>query len=442
MTDITAPSAAATAPEACSGAAIENPLRCRSAFGPGRPRLDLQTFSALRHRDFRYLWIGIFFMGAGQWVQQLTLGWLIYDMTGSAVLLGALNGLRTLPFLVSAPSAGVAADRMDRRTLLLNTQVLLSITALLMAILVVTGMVQVWHLFLFTLITGIGWAFNQPVRQALVPALVPKEDLSNAIALGSMGLNITKAIAPMAGGLLIAWFGAGGNFFVQAAAYLLVLIMVYQIRLEPPPTRVHQSSAFADLKDGLQYVGSNRLMLALIVCSLVPQVFAMPYQILMPIFQKDVLGVGPEGLGMLMAAPGVGAVASMLLYASVDHRLRRKGPILLGALILLGICLILFSQATSLPLAIMALLAVGGCQIIFMTTAMTMLQTLAPDALRGRVLSIYMLDRGLQPAGAFLAGVTTSFVGAPLTIAMMGLIVILLAVLVGWRVPHLRKVET
>jgi MFS family permease len=330
---------------------------------------------------------------------------------------------------------------MDRQKLLASTQMLLCATALTMAILVVTGMVQVWHLFLFTLITGIGWAFNQPVRQALVPAVVPKEDLSNAIALSSMAFNITKVVAPTMGGLLIAWFGAGGNFFVQAATYLLVLATVYQIRLKPVPARVQQSSAFVDLKEGLKYVGSNRLMLALIVCALVPQVFAMPYQTLMPIFQKDVLGVGPEGLGMLLAAPGVGAVPTMLLFASVAHRFHRKGLILLGALILWGTSLILFSQATSFPLAMAALVCVGSCQILFNITSMTMLQLLVPDAFRGRVVSIYMLDHGLQPAGAFLAGVTTSFVGAPLTISMMGLIVILLAVLVGWRVPRLREVE-
>ena len=180
-------------------------------------RIGSAAFSSLRHRDYRYLFAGTVFMSAGQWIQQVTLGWLLYDMTGSSVLLGVLNGLRTLPFLVSAPAAGVAADRMDRRGLLLITQVLLLITAFVMGFLVVTNRAEVWHLFVFTLITGLAWSFNQPVRQALLPSVVPKGDLMNAVALSAMCFNVTKLFAPTLGGLLIAWFGGGGNFFVQGA---------------------------------------------------------------------------------------------------------------------------------------------------------------------------------------------------------------------------------
>ena len=180
-------------------------------------RIGSAAFSSLRHRDYRYLFACTVFMSAGQLIQQVTLGWLLYDMTGSSVLLGVLNGLRTLPFLVSAPAAGVAADRMDRRGLLLITQVLLLITAFVMGFLVVTNRAEVWHLFVFTLITGLAWSFNQPVRQALLPSVVPKGDLMNAVALSAMGFNVTKLFAPTLGGLLIAWFGGGGNFFVQGA---------------------------------------------------------------------------------------------------------------------------------------------------------------------------------------------------------------------------------
>ncbi len=405
-------------------------------------RFRLRTFSSLRHLDYRYLWTGTMFMSAGQWIQQITLGWLLYDLTGSSVLLGALNGLRALPFLVSSPIAGVAADRMDRRKLLLNSQSVLIVTALGMGALVASGLLRVWHLFLFTLITGAAWSFNEPVRQTLVPNLVPKEELMNAVALHSAGFNLNKVIGPALGGLLIALFGAAGNFFVQGLAYAGVLVTIYLMHVPPTPVQARQSSVVANLKEGFAYVWSTPIVLALMVADMVPRIFAVPYQALMPVFQKDVLGVGPEGLGMLMAAPGVGAVLSTLLLASIAHSFRHKGLLVLGGLILLGIFLILFSRTTSFPLALVILVAVGGCQIMFMATVNTMVQMTIPDALRGRVMSLYMLDRGLMPAGALFAGITAHFIGAPATVSMMGLIVIVLAVLVAWRVPLIRRLKT
>jgi MFS family permease len=405
-------------------------------------RFRSRTFSSLRHLDFRYLWAGTVLMSAGQWIQQVTLGWLLYDLTGSSMLLGALNGLRALPFLVAGPIAGVAADRMDRRRLMVRTQYVLFATAIGMGVLVASGFLRPWHLFVFTLITGIAWAFNEPVRQSLVPGTVPKKELVNAIALNSAGFNLTKVIGPAVGGVLIAAFGASGNFFVQGAAYLGVLAMIYLMRLPPTLEEARKSSAFANLKEGLAYVWSNPTVLALMTAAYVPRVFAVPYQLLMPVFQKDVLRVGPEGLGMLMAAPGAGAVLAVLMLASVSHRIKRKGLLLLWSLIFLGAFLILFSRTTSFPLALMVLVGAGAFQIVFMTTTNTMLQLLVPDALRGRVMSLYMLDRGLQPAGSLLAGVMAHAIGAPATVAWMGSVVILLALLVAWRVPALRRIET
>ena len=272
------------------------------------PRFGLAAFAPLRHLNYRYLWTGTVLMSAGQWVQQVTLGWLLYDLTGSSMLLGALNGLRALPFLIAGPIAGVAADRMDRKALLVQTQYVLIVTALLMGVLVASGYLQPWHLFAFTLLTGMAWAFHEPVRQSLVPGVVPKNELMSAIALNSMGFNINKVLGPALGGVLIAAFGPAGNFFVQSAAYAGVLLMVYWMQVPPTPEEARHSSAVANLKEGLAYVWSNPTVFALMLAAYVPRVFAVPYQALMPVFQKDVLGVGPEGLGLLMAAPGAGAV--------------------------------------------------------------------------------------------------------------------------------------
>ncbi len=411
----------------------------RPLWGAITTRLGGETFASLRHRDYRYLWIGLLFMSAGQWIQQVTLGWLLYDMTGSSVLLGALNGVRTLPFLITGPLAGVAADRMDRRRLLIQTQAILAVTAGVMGLLVITGHAQVSHLFVFTLITGSAWTFNQPLRQAIVPTVVPKADLMNAVALSSAAINITKTLGPALGGLLIAWFGAGGNFFVQGAAYLGVLLMVYAMRVPATPTRDRPTSAASDLREGLAYMASRPMVLSLITASLVMTVFAMPYQALMPVFQKDVLHVGPEGLGLMLAAPGLGALTTTLLLASYAKRVRRKGVLLLGTLVLLGVCLILFSATRSLPVALLALTGVGGFQILFLSTNMTMVQLIVPDEMRGRMASLMMLDRGVAPAGALLAGIMAQYAGAPATSAAFGALVIGLALVVAWRVPRLRR---
>jgi MFS family permease len=406
------------------------------------PRFRFQTFSSLQHLDFRYLCAGTFMMSAGQWIQQVTLGWLVYEITGSSMLLGVLNGLRALPFLVTGPMAGVAADRMDRKKLLLRTQWVLIVTAVIMGALVASPLLHVWHIFVFTLITGIAWTFSEPVRQSMIPSVVPKTDLANAIALNSGGFNLMKIIGPALGGAMIALFGAAGNFFVQAAAYVGVLVMIYWMHVPPTPPEARRSSALANLKEGFAYVYSTPAVLALMALAYVPRVFAVPYQTLMPVFQKDVLGVGPEGLGLLMAAPGLGAVLAVLILASAGNRLKRQGLFLVGSIIVLGLFLILFSQITNFPLALISLVAIGVFQMLFLASTATLLQLIVPDQLRGRVMSLYMLDRGFMPAGALLAGIAAHFIGAPSTVAAMGAMVVILALMVAWRVPALRALET
>jgi len=401
-----------------------------------------QIFSSLHHRDFRYLVSGTFMMSAGQWIQQVTLGWLIYDLTGNSMLLGALNGVRALPFLVTGPMAGVAADRMDRKKLLLRTQWVLIVTAVLMGALVASGLLHVSHIFVFTLITGIAWTFTEPVRQSMIPSIVPKDELPNAIALNSGGFNLMKVVGPALGGAMIALFGPSGNFFVQAIAYVGVLFMIYWMNVPPTSAQTRQASALANLKEGFAYVWSTPAVLALMILAYVPRVFAVPYQTLMPVFQKDVLKVGPEGLGLLMAAPGVGAVIAVLLLASLGNRMRRQGLLLVAGIVILGFFLILFSQITYFPLALISLVFVGIFQMLFLASTNTILQMIVPDKLRGRVMSLYMLDRGFMPAGALFAGVTAHFIGAPWTVATMGAIVIVLVLVVAWRVPALRTLET
>ena len=419
---------------------MKKPLTIEStADGKATQSFFAQTFSSLKHSNFRHLFVGTVFMSAGQWIQNVTLGWLVYDLTGSSVLLGLLNGLRALPFLITSPIAGVVADRTDRKSILIVCQYVLMLTAISMGILVTAGFVRIWQVFTFTLITAVAWSFVDPVRQSMVPTLVPKENLMNAIALNSAAFNMTKVIGPSIGGLLIAIFGAGGNFFVQSAAYIGVLLSLYWMSAPPSSTEARRSSAMANLKEGMNYVWSNPALFALMTSALIPRIIAMPYQTLMPVFQKDVLGVGPEGLGLLLAAPGLGAGLAGFALATVSSRIKRQGLVLIFSLIGLGAGMNIFAWTTSFPLALAVLVAIGVFQIFYMATTNTMLQLIVPDHLRGRVMSIYMLDRGLMPLGSMTAGISAHWIGAPATVSYMGLAVIVLAVLLAWRAPVVRK---
>lgn len=407
-----------------------------------RGRIQLKTFTSLQSVDFRYLWFGILFMSAGTWMQRITLNWLIYDLTNSPILLGALNAMRTLPYLFLALHVGVIIDRVDKRRLLIFLQPILIASTAILGTLIVMSRVQVWHVFVFALVTAIVWAISQPLRQTLVPSLVPKGNLTNALSLTSMGYNINKVLGPALGGLLIGAVGAGGNFFIQSAAYMGVLFMVYAMNVPPRQNPPRQSSAIADIKEGLDYVRAKPAVLAVIMTALIPPLFAMPYLDLMPIFQKDVLGVGPEALGLMLAAPGIGALISLSTLATIGDRIKHKGILLLGGMGFFGLFIIIFSRMTTYPFVLLPLIGAGFCHLIFLVISNTMLQLLTPEELRGRILSIYYLNRGIGPLGSLVAGILANYLGAPLTVTLMGSGVILFVLLIAWRAPVIYQVET
>ncbi len=405
------------------------------------PTASRSTFSSLRNRDFRFLWAGTCFLSGGLWIQQVTLGWATYEMTGSSILLGAINGLRFVPFLIFSPLAGVAADRTDRRRLMMATQWCVLLTALGMGLVVSLELLEVWHLFAFTLVTGVVWSFSEPVRQALIPDVVPRAELMNAVALNSAAFNFTKVIGPSVGGVLIVAFGLAGNFYIQSATYLFVLWMIYRMHVPERISEAARSSVLSNLREGIRYVWADPVVFAVMATAMIPRLFAMPYQALLPIFQKDVLQVGADGLGLMMAAPGLGAMLAMLSVAHFASRVNRPGLLMLAALVFQGVFLALFALVRTLTLALATLVIVGGFQVLFMSVSNMVLHMTIPDQLRGRVMSIYMLDRGITPAGALLAGISAHFLGAPYTVLGMGALVLALAAVVILFLPGLRRVR-
>jgi MFS family permease len=399
----------------------------------------LKTFSSLQYRDYRLLWLGTVVMATGQWLQQVVLSWIVFELTGSAFLLGLINGVRFLPFLFTSLIGGVLADRMDRRRLMLWTQGYVFAMTLLMGLLFLSGRVEVWHLFVFTFVSGAGWSLMMPVRQSIVPALVPRTDLLNAVALSSVAFNITRTVGPAIGGLLLAAIGGGGTFLVQAVLYAGVLAMTAAMRVPvlAEPAGGRATSAWGSMVEGFRYIRATPVVGALLVVGLVPMLLGMPYQSLLPIFAADVYDIGPGGLGILIGFGGLGSFVVTLIVASAGD-FPHKGLVQLLALAALGVTLVLYSQITWLPLALVVLMAVGAAQMGYNTLNQTQLQTLTADAMRGRVMSVYMLNVGLVPAGSFAAGAVAALVGAPMTVAMMGVLITAIAVLAFVRVPSLR----
>ncbi|MBI2935909.1 MAG: MFS transporter, partial [Chloroflexi bacterium] len=389
------------------------------AVPPNQAKPKMGMLYALRFRNYRLLWIGTLFASAGQWIQSTTLGWVVYDLTGSKTLLGAIGAVTVIPMLLLAPWAGVAADRMDRRRLMLSSQVGVFLVALGLGVGLALHQVHVWHLFVFMLLMSVAQVFNNPVRQTVVFDLVPRDAIPNAVALNSAGFNSTRALGPTAAGFLIAWFGPAGNFFIQSAAYFGVVISVLMIAF-PQGRRIgRETSVVKNLGEGFRYVVKDPIALPLIILGLVPPLLLLPgLMTLMPVFAKDVFHSGPTALGLLLSALGVGGLVGALFTASLGQ-FERRGLLQLGALLGTSMAGVGFSFAPSMAIAFPLLVVSGFFGMVYQTTNQTVLQLSIPDQMRGRVISILMLNMGLVPLGGMIAGAGAEVIGAPYMVTIL-----------------------
>ncbi len=401
----------------------------------------ISTFRSLRHRNYRLLWIGTLFSSSGLWLQQVTINWLAFDLSGSSFVVGLASGARSLPLLGLGPVGGVMADRYDKKRLMLLTQIAQLLLTFAFGLVIIAGWIQVWHLFAFSLLSGIAWALNMPVRQSVVPTTVPREDMMNAMALNSAGFNITRIIGPALAGIMITTVGPGENFLIQSAAYLGVAISVMQLRLPEVKQAARDVNVWGNLKEGAAYVWKHDTLRTQMSLALVPVVIALPYIAILPQFNREDLGGDPGSFGMLMAAPGLGAVSATLVLASMKN-MDRKGLLLLGAVFSLGMSLIALAFAPSLWVALPILVVIGACQMAYMTTNQTVLQLTAPDDYRGRVMGIYMLNQGMLPLGSLFSGTIADIWSAPIALAIMGGLVALMAVAFFFRSPTIRNMTT
>jgi MFS family permease len=388
------------------------------------------AFAPLALPNFRLLLIGSVLSNAGQWIQQVTLGWLVYDLTSSGTMLGSINLVRSVATVGLAPAAGVAVDRFSRRTLMMAVNSWLFMLCLVFGLAVLVGRVEVWWLFLFTFLGGLAQAVNMPLRQTMIFSLVPRALAPGAVALIQTGWAVMRSLGPALGGFLILWFGPGGNFLVQAGAYALIAGTILRIRFPRQPVEGGRPSGLATIFEGLRHVVAERQTRAFALMGFVLPLLIIPnFAALPPIYAKDVFGGGPQVLGILMSAVGVGGIGGGFVTASLG-RVERRGGVMVAALLLTSLSLIGFASSTTLTFALPLLAAAGFFEMIYLTTNQTLLQLSIPDSLRGRVMGIVALSSGLSPVGGFFAGAGADLFGPRAVTKVMAGTAAVIAVLV------------
>lgn len=406
------------------------------------PPARVGTFHALSIPSYRWLWTSNIFSSAGMWIQMATLGWVIYDLTGSGALLGAINGMRAIPMLLFSPLAGLAADKLDRRRLVLATNFIVILVSVILGIGLIAGKVEVWHLFVFALIGGTVQVFNMPAQQTVVFDLVPRNVIPNAVALGSAAFNVTSVVGPGIAGFFIAWWGPGINFLLQGAAFIAVMFCIIMIVFPQRKGSAQPRASMAkNMLEGVRYVARDRIARTLLILAVIPSIFIMPSMMaLAPVFAKDVFDSGPNGLGLLMSAMGLGGFLGALFAASIGH-FERRGLLQLVMLAISGVALLLFSLSGVFFLALPMMAIAGFAQMTYMTNNQTVLQLSVPDHMRGRVTSLFMLNMALMPLSAIVMGSLSDIFGAPAVVSSAALIVLLLAVLMAFFVPAIRNMR-
>jgi MFS family permease len=401
-------------------------------------RLGSTAFRALRHRNFALFFGGQLLSLVGTWMQNLAQAWLVYRLTGSAALLGAVGFATQIPVFLLAPLGGIVADKANRHRILLATQTSAMLLAFTLAALTLTGHVRVRHLIVLGVLLGVVNAFDMPGRQSFFVELVGREDLMNAIALNSAIVNASRIVGPALAGVLVAAVGEGWCFALNGLSFLAVIAGLLAMRLPAKVPRRHAASAVKHLVEGFRFAGQTPPVRAILLMLGTVSLLGMSYTVLMPVFAETIFDSGSRGLGILMGATGVGSLSGALILAS-RKGVRGLGRWIARASVGFGTFLILFTLARSFWLAVLLLVPVGFTMIVQMAASNTLLQTMAPDALRGRIMALYsMMFIGMAPFGALLAGVLGEHIGAPATVAVGGGICIAAGLVYGRRLPALR----
>jgi len=392
----------------------------------------------LRHRNFQLFISGQIISVIGSWMQSIAESWLVYRLTGSALLLGATGFASQIPVFLVAPLGGIVADRFNRQRIVIGTQISSMILALILALLTLTGVIRVWHVFVLAALLGVVNAFDIPARQSFLVDMVGKEDLMNAIALNSTMFNGARVIGPAIAGILVARIGEGWCFLVNGLSYITVIAGLLMMRVDRPTSLAKHGPALAHLIEGYRFARHTAPIRSILLLLGLVSLVAMPYTVLMPVFADQILHGGARGLGILMGATGVGALLGALTLAT------RSGVLGLGRWVAFtcggfGFSLVLFAFSRHFWLSVALLLPVGFCMMLGMASSNTLIQAMTPDHLRGRVMAMYtMMFMGMAPFGSLFAGGIAEHLGAPFTVSVGAVACIGAAFLFFFHLPKIR----
>ena len=393
---------------------------------------------SLRHRNFQLFFSGQLISLIGTWMDTIAESWLVYRLTGSSLLLGTVAFAGQIPVFLLSPIGGMAADRWNRRKVVIATQTASMFLAFALAYLTLSGRVRVWQVILLAALMGVVNAFDIPARQAFLVEMVGRDDLMNAIALNSSMFNGARIIGPSIAGILVASIGEGWCFFSNAVSYIAVIAGLLMMRIERPPKDEKYVSPLDHIAEGFRFVSHTApIRLILLLLGLVSFV-AMPYSVLMPIFAAQILHGNARTLGVLMGATGVGALAGALTMAS-RQTVRGLGRWVWIACAAFGSSLILFSISHWYLVSIALLVPVGFSMMVQMSSSNTLIQAMVPDRLRGRTMAVYsMMFMGMAPLGALFSGALADRIGAPWTLSIGGAVGIIGAAIFARNLPSIR----
>ena len=414
------------------------------SWKPLRSVLRLQTFAALRHREFRLLWAGQTATAMARWMDQVARGWLMYELTNSPVHLGLVHGVQAIPILVLSPLAGSIADRYPRKQQVMLAQVLAGVLYAVLALLIMTGHIQPWHVYATAFVMAIIQAFQQPARAAMVADAVPPRHLTNAIGLNSLGFNVARSTGPALAGILIATLGMASCYVVQTGCYLLAVI--WTLWLRPTPSTATSGRATPGVSfgqsivEGWTFSWHTREVRTGLLITMCAALFIMPFTTLLPVFARDLLGVGATGQGGLLTAMGIGALCSAFLVASLGDQLPR-GLLMLGGVTLYGLSVVVFAASPSFQLSLGLMTIVGMAHVSSYALVQTVIQTYSPSAFRGRTMAIFHMSEVVVTLGSMLAGTLAALVGARWAAAAMGAAGALLTVTISVVLPHARRIR-
>lgn len=408
--------------------------------------MRLRAFEALRHREYRLLWYGQVFASMGTWMDQVTRGWLIYELTNSALQLGMVRGIQAIPFLLLSPIAGSTADRYSRKFQVVGAQFANGFLYAVTAALIFTALIKPWHVYVTAFLMACVQVFLQPSRAAMISDAVPAKNLTNAIGLNAVVFNMARSTGPALSGVLISLFGTGFSYVVQAVFFLLATVWTLQmssVRYALPSTRghgVHEESFGQSIIAGWKFSWRKVEVRTGILVVIIAALFMIPFSTLLPVFARDLLHVGARGQGLLLTSMGVGALCSSLIIASIGDRMPR-GLLMVGGVALYGVLVVIFSASPWFPLSMALMAIIGICHVSSHALVQTVVQTYSPPEFRGRTIAVFHMTQVLLLLGGMLIGALSALFGAPLAAASMSIIGTLCMVVLYMAAPGAREIR-